>query len=397
MPVTLKPDERETIVKIMARLAATSSVAIAPQIFFRNLVQQTDLPETWKMELSGPLTGSPMIDARSMVVYALPRNIYADQAPYTTLGALLEPLLKDTAIDRDEARQLVTIIVAHRLYRTPQLLMELMERYKVPLPAAGTSAQLADISLALDGPGGAVGPAINWRGPDDQQLESLSWPVPNYLDVGFLMQAIDRAAAVCRVEIPGKQRMGTGFLIAPGLLITNYHVLQHPDVPGDDLHQNAKDVTLRFGFITNAKGESVVGHPFKLADDPIRAASPVAELDYVLLQVEESVKTADGIKPLFYQPPASSTDKALNIIQHPGGETLKLALSSNGLTGIYAETSRIQYVSRATLGSSGAPCFNGRWELVALHHAQVPKSSGSVREGILFSTIYEQIKDKLGH
>jgi len=71
---------------------------------------------------------------------------------------------------------------------------------------------------------------------------------------------------------------------------------------------------------------------------------------------------------------------------------MKLSISCDGITGVYADRGLVQYVNKTSGGSSGSPCFNENWHLVALHHAQRAKSFGSIREGILFSSIYPEIK-----
>jgi hypothetical protein len=52
-------------------------------------------------------------------------------------------------------------------------------------------------------------------------------------------------------------------------------------------------------------------------------------------------------------------------------------------------------VNKTAVGSSGSPCFDENWYLVALHHAQKARTFGSIREGILFASIYQEIKDFL--
>ena len=53
----------------------------------------------------------------------------------------------------------------------------------------------------------------------------------------------------------------------------------------------------------------------------------------------------------------------------------------------------MQYVSKGEPGSSGGPCFDDDLRLVAIHHAEVEKPFGLVREGILFKTVFEIIKE----
>jgi len=82
-------------------------------------------------------------------------------------------------------------------------------------------------------------------------------------------------------------------------------------------------------------------------------------------------------------------------LQHPEGRTLQITFSNNGITGVYERDGLIQYVSHTSVGSSGSPCFNDQWELVAVHHAQVPATFGVKCEGILFQRIYQDISDIL--
>jgi endonuclease G len=86
---------------------------------------------------------------------------------------------------------------------------------------------------------------------------------------------------------------------------------------------------------------------------------------------------------------------ALNILGHPEGGPMKLALSGNGVVGVYREAGRVQYATRALNGSSGSPCFDDDWHPVAIHHAERAKSFGAVREGILLEPIFDQIRNFL--
>ncbi len=86
---------------------------------------------------------------------------------------------------------------------------------------------------------------------------------------------------------------------------------------------------------------------------------------------------------------------ALNILQHPQGDSMKIAISSNAIANIFPDSGLMQYVTKALSGSSGSPCFNEDWKVVALHHAQKATYFGSIREGILLSSIYKKIQQHL--
>jgi len=64
---------------------------------------------------------------------------------------------------------------------------------------------------------------------------------------------------------------------------------------------------------------------------------------------------------------------AVIVVQHPKGRQKQIVLNNNEVitNGLYKNF--LRYKADADYGSSGSPAFNTRWELVALHHAAVPK------------------------
>jgi hypothetical protein len=57
----------------------------------------------------------------------------------------------------------------------------------------------------------------------------------------------------------------------------------------------------------------------------------------------------------------------LMIVQHPDGSPLKLALDTEGIIGLNANGTRVRYATNTEPGSSGSPCFDLDWNLIALH------------------------------
>jgi len=129
-----------------------------------------------------------------------------------------------------------------------------------------------------------------------------------------------------------------------------------------------------------------------MAENAIVKESPTDELDYLLLRIEDKIKQAKGISVAPYHPKTVNKATCVHILQHPEGKAMKVAINSNGISAVYQNRGLVQYVTRTASGSSGAPCFNDDWEVVALHHAELSRTFGSIRECILFSVIYEQIK-----
>lgn len=283
-----------------------------------------------------------------------------------------------------KAEYLDALELTIRNNRASKRLAESVERF-VLHPALGLDKRLEPI-----------GPDIDWRGPTEEvELQFFRKSEPFY-DVGFLKRGIDQAASVCRVENIQGVKLGTGFLIAPNLILTNYHVLVDP-YTDEDIKGKITDIVVRFGCVSADDGREEEGQTFPLSPTkPLMAYSLTHQLDYALLQVDNTIKQVIEMSPIPYElqrTPVKGT--GLHILQHAEGEALRVALSNNGVTGVY-DDGRIQYLTKTAGGSSGSPCFNDDWKIIAIHHAERSRAFGTIREGILFSVIYEEIKQHLG-
>jgi hypothetical protein len=201
---------------------------------------------------------------------------------------------------------------------------------------------------------------------------------------------------VCRVEIGGNAA-GTGFLVGPDAVMTNYHVLESV-LNGTTPPAN---VTCRFDYKVLAdhsrvEGQAVGLHAadWRLDTSPYAPAEktrtpdnppPTAdELDYALVRLarrfaEEPVAPksgAAGPKRGWLKFPASAPvfvpKMPLMIAQHPDGKPLKLALDTESVIGVNALQTRVRYATNTEAGSSGSPVFDLDWNLVALHHLGDP-------------------------
>lgn len=374
--MTIHPNHVDALVAILARLGSDPFLNSSRQ-FFQDLIDSSRLPRQWTARIRGRFTDDPFVDARKLIIWAMENQTIPGDELYTAVGALLLPLVK-RELPPDEARIVVSVILGYRLVLDQEVVSDLKVRYQVPEAYAETRRE--------------YGPEFKWLGPDnDLQLQSFFRPEPDWQDVGFLKRALEHTACVCRVEI-GEPK-GTGFLLAPTLVLTNYHVLRYH--PSEDISANARATVLRFGCLSSTGGDPEEGQIFKLADQLILEQSPPEELDFVLLQVEPKIIGVQAIQPvpLELNPPAAKS--SLHILHHPGGDTMKLSTSSDGVSGTYESKGLIQYVTAATGGSSGAPCFTDDWKVAALHHAQRLRTWGSIREGILMRPIYDRIAKHL--
>ncbi|MBD2465770.1 trypsin-like peptidase domain-containing protein [Oscillatoria sp. FACHB-1407] len=210
-------------------------------------------------------------------------------------------------------------------------------------------------------------------------------------DVGNLRRGLELANSVCKITFADRppQESGTGVLIAPDLVLTNYHVLSLKE--GADLNAIAKSARFEFGYVSPKFDETTRIQTLKAAEnDPVPAFSTIDKLDYALLRISPDENCS--IEPVPFNASLQLMPKSpLNMLQHPEGDAMKVSLSNNGVVKTNEAKGLVLYVNPTKRGSSGSPCFDHDWRLVALHHKEMATSFGSVREGILFSAIYPQI------
>jgi len=155
--------------------------------------------------------------------------------------------------------------------------------------------------------------------------------------------------------------------------------------------------------------------PYSSADmeaQPKQAVPSLEELDHALIRLAEPIgsepiplgaDTDPSAKPRGWIPlPAAewdfSADSALFIVQHPNGAPMALAMDLDAKMQVNANKTRVTYQTGTEPGSSGSPCFNQFWTLVAVHHAgdplYAPLQAGAYNEGIPVARIVERLKAK---
>ncbi|WKZ47535.1 MAG: effector-associated domain EAD1-containing protein [Anaerolineales bacterium] len=237
---------------------------------------------------------------------------------------------------------------------------------------------------------------------------------------------------VCRIEIKldnGKVAYGTGFLISPDLVITNYHVMQSL-IEKEDLKRKGErwsereHVVFRFDYKLNGESQMLQAGtvhtlaisewlvdsspPSKVDTEPQAHDEPnLDELDYAILRVDgepggEVIGRGDfsdykrGWVKIRQTPFEFTPDSPLIVVQHPDKQPLKLSIDTQGIIGINQNGTRVKYKTNTESGSSGSPCFNINWELVALHHLGDPNYSfgytPTYNQGIPFNAIKTLLK-----
>ncbi len=196
------------------------------------------------------------------------------------------------------------------------------------------------------------------------------------VDEFFLERGLLAARPVCRVSIraPGGSERGcaTGFMISPRLLLTNHHVFSSKE--------EAAPSAVEFNYRLDIAGNPEPSYLFQLRPDKFFFTDET--LDFTVVAVEGTVARGDTPLSTFgYLRLIADSGKALlkewmNIIQHPGGARRQFALRDNQCI---ADTDPdvIWYMSDTSQGSSGAPVLNDSFQVVALHHAGVPRRNAA--------------------
>ena len=257
-------------------------------------------------------------------------------------------------------------------------------------------------------------------------LEKIIRATNSFLDVSKWRTHLGKIEAqVCRIEIHSSHftGYGTGFLLGPDVIMTNYHVMREviegkgamPDevIFRFDYKRLTDGTTLNRGTEHRlaAKDWLIDKSPPSPVDDipgPKDTVPEPDQLDYALLRVAEPL----GNRPVGVKGGPSDSlrgwikvtateynflpDTALFIMQHPKAAPLKLALDTNAIIRVNANSTRVWYRTNTEGGSSGSPCFNSLWELVALHHYGDPDPVRKplYNEGIPFAAIQKLLEQR---
>ena len=193
-------------------------------------------------------------------------------------------------------------------------------------------------------------------------------------DVNYLARGARAAQSVARIAIrDGSGRLrgwGTGFLIAPGVLLTNNHVLADATL--------AARSEAQFNFERDIDGRMQPPVTFSLHPGGLFLTDEA--LDFTVVAVDSQAQNAEaalssyGHLPLVRTLGKITEGEWLTIIQHPGGEQKQVCVRENRF--LRKTDDVIWYNTDTVAGSSGSPVFNNDWYVVGLHHSGVPETRG---------------------
>jgi hypothetical protein len=235
----------------------------------------------------------------------------------------------------------------------------------------------------------------------------------------FATQQLKQMRRVCRVEVDGAA-LGTGFLVGKDVVLTNHHVLREVI----DAKGAGGRVVCRFDYHLGEGGGVGEGKPVplkaafnewcldsspSLTDPQENAGAPpptADQLDHALVRLAEEVGTEpifaaypDGPKRGWVKvpagPPALGVGAPVAILHHPQGAPVKLALDTQSVLSVNANQTRVRYTTNTDQGSSGSPCFDQDWRLVALHHFGDPlHQQAEFNQGVPIAAIRARLTRK---
>jgi V8-like Glu-specific endopeptidase len=191
-------------------------------------------------------------------------------------------------------------------------------------------------------------------------------------------QMLARESPVCQILRHGEP-VGTGFLVGPNLVMSNWHVFESER--GSGVLAGIGEFAARFDYRAEA------GKPGALPVTTIafdgaskfEDASRADELDYALVSIPGRI----GEDPAPGQARRGwlnlgrrdfEVGDAVVVLQHPDGRPLEFGAGI--VLGWQSGHPHRIYEHRADTeeGSSGSPCFAADWTMLAIHHRVDPKT-----------------------
>ncbi len=205
----------------------------------------------------------------------------------------------------------------------------------------------------LDFPASSSRSIPHWFGTDkiiDLQEKIIGENTLRHIYV--LSLALEAAKAVVHLRI--SNGAGTGFMIAPDLLMTNNHVITS--------QEEALKAEYTFNYQLDINGKECSTHTANSLSEGLFYTNP--DLDYTVVMLQSLPEYG---KHLTLKSKQMRREDRVAIIQHPGGHLKKISMQNNFIS--YADSQIIQYTTSTLPGSSGSPVFDDDFHVVGIHHS----------------------------
>lgn len=217
------------------------------------------------------------------------------------------------------------------------------------------------VGLPASGP--PAGPAVNVI---ERILGKNDLMSVRYFEVGI---RVAHSVGRIHVRTPQGAGFGTGFLVAPRLVMTNNHVLEDASIAGSS--------KIEFDFQEGADGKLLPSVFVNFDPATFFVTDKTLDFSLVALQGDLAPISRMGFNGLSAEEGKVIVGEYVSIIQHPSGERKQLALRENQIVDVLDDF--LHYKTDTSPGSSGSPVFNDQWEVVALHHSGIPRKDASGR------------------
>lgn len=257
--------------------------------------------------------------------------------------------------------------------------------------------------------------------PIDRHFEKVINEVAGFADPAvFRRRLVEAELRTARIDIDGAPS-GTGFLIGPDLLLTNWHVVSGAG-NGVAVFDNKVSVAARTEAAAG-RGISFAEHwliaksPHDTSTNEFSADGPPAGFfDFAVVRLSEAI----GNQTIGSNPSAGPADtrgwyglddrlysfeerEPIFIVGHPDGKPMQFSYASPSGCRPTANRNRVRYQTNTEAGSSGSPVFNREWRVVALHHAAGPttkpgdfnRRTDDFNQGVPISAIAAELKAQL--
>lgn len=208
---------------------------------------------------------------------------------------------------------------------------------------------------------------------------------PNFQDILVLRKIFKLADSVGRIVIKSSpsssNSFGTGFMIAPGVIITNHHVFPNANA--------TRNSFIQFNYEMNDQGQPLPPKTFAFAPEKFFITSsldkidgnPNSGLDFTIVALKDMSNEGVSVNEIPYATLDETLGKIVEgencvVIQHPEGDYKKIVLKDIRMLTLTEDF--LIYESDTMPGSSGAMVVGlGTGEVVALHHSGVPRKNDS--------------------
>ena len=221
----------------------------------------------------------------------------------------------------------------------------------------------------------------------------------NLYPASYLSKGLRAVNTVCRIHVGTPygtvERYGTGLVVAPGLLLTNHHILA-------DAEQAANSYAL-FQHEPDEGGQPLSSHTYRITPELFLTSR---ELDFSFATLSPHSAQGFALGHFGFAPLIDSSGKAVKgekatIVHYGDGGRKEIALREAMILGV--RENFIYYTTGTKYRSSGFPLFNDHWDVIGLHNMIVPhptnRDSFLANQGIRISAIFAHLQqlDRQNH